>query len=123
MATRIPAHEAAEHLASYVERVAGSGERFIVERDGQPAAALVSIDDLRRLEALAAAVPWKADAVEDPREAAYRRALEEEGLVISWPTGQPVPIEERVVVEIEGPPLSEDIIADREYRARLLAGE
>ena len=39
--------------------------------------------------------------------------MEKAGLVTQWPTGEPVPISERQPIAVEGPPLSEQIIAER----------
>ncbi len=43
--------EARKSFSELVARVAFGGARVIVERRGRPMAALISIDDLRRLEA------------------------------------------------------------------------
>lgn len=48
----LPVQAFRENLADHLERAAYRGERFVVTRNGKPRAALVSIDDLRRLEAL-----------------------------------------------------------------------
>jgi prevent-host-death family protein len=42
--------EAKKRLSELMSRVAYKGERFVIERRGRPMAALVSADDLRRLE-------------------------------------------------------------------------
>jgi len=42
--------EAKMRLSELMGRVAYRGERFLIERRGRPMAALVSADDLRRLE-------------------------------------------------------------------------
>lgn len=44
--------EARRTLAEALNQVAYAGERVILERHGKPVAALVSLDDLRRLEEL-----------------------------------------------------------------------
>lgn len=44
--------EAKRHFSDFMTRVAYSGERLVIERHGKPMMALVSMDDLRRLEAL-----------------------------------------------------------------------
>ena len=41
-----------EHLADIVSKVSFAGERVCIERNGKPACALVSIEDLRLLEAI-----------------------------------------------------------------------
>lgn len=48
--TELPVQVFRHNLADHVERVAFLGERFVVTRNGKPRAALVSIDDLKRLE-------------------------------------------------------------------------
>jgi prevent-host-death family protein len=109
MATHIEADEAQSHLAEFLKRTTSQGERFVVELRGHPAAALVSIEDLQRLEG------W--DAVAQHNVAAggadFRRTLQETGVTVQWPSGSPVAPAERNPIEIAGPPLSEQIIADR----------
>lgn len=50
MATKISATEARSILGELLARVGYGRERFVLERRGKPLAALVNIDDLRRLE-------------------------------------------------------------------------
>lgn len=50
MAERIGASEAKAHFSELLHRAGYSGERFVVERRGRPLAALVGVEDLRRLE-------------------------------------------------------------------------
>ncbi len=50
MAQRVSAAEAKAHFSDLIARVAHAGERFIVERRGKPVAAIVSIDELERVE-------------------------------------------------------------------------
>ncbi len=50
MAERIGASEAKAHFSELLARAAFAGERFLVERRGKPVAALVGLEDLRRLE-------------------------------------------------------------------------
>lgn len=75
MGKRVSAAEAKAHLSELMAQVAYGGQRVIIERRGKPMAALVSIDELRRLEreapadvgalgALALLGAW-ADAVSD----------------------------------------------------------
>ena len=108
MATHIEADEARSHLTEFLKRTTSQGERFVVELRGQPAAALVSIEDLQRLEG------WDAGAQDNATRAArFRLALRESGLTVHWPSGEPVSAAERTRLQIAGPPLSEQIIADR----------
>ena len=44
--------DARVHFGELLDRVRYTAERFIVERKGTPVAAIVSIEDLRRLEAI-----------------------------------------------------------------------
>ena len=44
--------EAREHLADYADRVAFKGERVCVKRNGKPAFAMVSVEDMKLLEAI-----------------------------------------------------------------------
>ena len=48
--------EVHNNLADVMTQVAHAGLRFVVERKGRPMMALVSIEDLRRLEALEDAI-------------------------------------------------------------------
>jgi prevent-host-death family protein len=111
MATRIGTHEAKTRLSEYLNRVSYRGERIIVERHGKPVAALVSMEDLRRLEDLGAPSPEQES--EEERQARFRRSMEEAGLVTRWSPGRPRPLTERRPIVVEGPPLSEQIIGDR----------
>lgn len=108
---RVGTHEAKTHLSEYLNRVAYGGERVVVERHGKPVAALVSLDDLQRLEALDVAGPAAENEAE--RERSFQHRLKEAGLVPRWKEGPGVPASERKPVAIDGQPLSEQIIADR----------
>lgn len=50
MTKRISAAQAKAQLSALVAQVAYGGEHYIIERRGKPLAALVSVDDLQRLE-------------------------------------------------------------------------
>ncbi len=50
MVEKIRATEAKAHLSALMARAGYGGERFVVERRGKPLAALVSVEDLERLE-------------------------------------------------------------------------
>ena len=52
MATKISSTEARTLLGELLARAGYGGERFILERRGKPLAALISIQDLQRLESL-----------------------------------------------------------------------
>ncbi|GGW99844.1 type II toxin-antitoxin system Phd/YefM family antitoxin [Streptomyces lomondensis] len=53
MAYEIPVTQARAELADLINRVVYGGERVVVTRHGKPLVALVSADDLRRLEEVA----------------------------------------------------------------------
>ena len=52
MATKISSTEARTVLGELLARVGYGSERFILERRGKPLAALISIEDLQRLESI-----------------------------------------------------------------------
>ncbi|MFF0113352.1 type II toxin-antitoxin system Phd/YefM family antitoxin [Streptomyces prasinus] len=52
MAYEIPVTQARAELADLINRVVYGGERVVVTRHGKPLVALVSADDLRRLDQL-----------------------------------------------------------------------
>ncbi|GHE02707.1 type II toxin-antitoxin system Phd/YefM family antitoxin [Streptomyces alanosinicus] len=52
MAYEIPVTQARAELADLINRVVYGGERVVVTRHGKPLVALVSADDLARLDAL-----------------------------------------------------------------------
>lgn len=110
MVTVVGAHEAKTGLADILNRVAYRGERIIVERRGKPIAAVVSIEDLQRLEASEAVGGEESEAA---RLTKVQRMMKDAGLVSSWPTGQPVPSGERPFIKVQGLPISEQIIAER----------
>ena len=50
MAKRVSSAEAKAHLSSLSAEVAYGGQHVIIEKRGKPLVALVSVDELRRLE-------------------------------------------------------------------------
>ena len=50
MAKKISAAQAKAHLSDLMAQVAYGGEHYVIERRGKPLAALVSVDDLERLQ-------------------------------------------------------------------------
>lgn len=50
MAKRVSAAQAKAHLSALTAEVAYGGQRVVIERRGTPLAAIVSVDDLERLE-------------------------------------------------------------------------
>ena len=101
---RVGTHEAKTHLSEYLNRVRYAGERIVIERHGKPVAALVSTEELARLEA--------PSEDRETAEERYRRGPKEAGIEITYPTGERVP-RKRWRIEAEGVPLSEQVIRDR----------
>ena len=72
-----PLGEAKTRLSSLINAVAYGGERVVIESRGRPKAALVSVDDLERLERFKAGRPSKAQRRLALSQAArVRKALE-----------------------------------------------
>lgn len=111
MKTSATTGQITSHLSEYLKRIAEDEERLIIEEDGVPKAALVSLADLRRLEPDESEVAPTDDL--SAREAAFRRDLEADGLVLHWATGPRMTAEERHLLPPMDPPLSEQIIAER----------
>ncbi len=80
------------------------GEWIIIERHGKPVAALVSTEDLERLEA--------SPGAPETAEGRYRRGLKEAGLEITYPTKERV-LEERRLIKVSGKPVSQQTIDRR----------
>jgi prevent-host-death family protein len=106
---RISDQEITNRLGDYLQQVAAGSQRILVEREGQPVAALVSAEDVHRLEAWDA----RSGAGAGDAQALLRRALNRAGLDVQWPSEHSVSSLERTPLTISGPPLSEQIIADR----------
>ncbi|MBA2693259.1 MAG: type II toxin-antitoxin system Phd/YefM family antitoxin [Rubrobacter sp.] len=68
--TRIGASEARGSFPEIVNRVAYGGERVVVERRGKKLAAVVSMEDLRLLESLAAKEEDRIDTEESRKNLA-----------------------------------------------------
>jgi Arc/MetJ family transcription regulator len=54
-----------------------------------------------------------AEAAGQAQQAQFRQAMEAAGLEVHWPSGELAPASEYKPLEIEGTPLSEQILADR----------
>jgi prevent-host-death family protein len=67
MAYEIPVTQARAELADLINRVVYGGERVVVTRHGKPLVALVSADDLRRLE--------EAQELAEPAELAEEQVI------------------------------------------------
>jgi prevent-host-death family protein len=111
MTTSVGTHEAKTHLSEYLNRVAYVGERIVVERHGKPVAALVSVEDLQKLENMNQ--PHRDTTTEQEREERFIQIAREAGLIIRRPTGQPVPRSSRKLIHVDGEPISEQIIRER----------
>ena len=70
-AVRVSATLIRDDLANVVNRVAFGGERIVLERRGKDVAALVPMDDLRRLEEMES-VHWSREADKALAEAKRR---------------------------------------------------
>jgi len=69
--TKVDVMQAQAHLAELLTRMMGdSGERIMIEREGQAVAAIISYEELRRLEAL-------EDAIDSENSGSVRRAIAE----------------------------------------------
>lgn len=76
--------EVKAHLSELIERVRARGDRLIVLRRGRPVAAVVGVDDLRRLEQLDAEVARGGTGARHPVMRAYgawEPSVELDGLV------------------------------------------
>lgn len=54
MSSKVTIRKAQDHLSDLLARAEQSGERFVVERNGKPVGAIVSIADLHQVERLGA---------------------------------------------------------------------
>ncbi len=57
---RIAASKARQDLSEILNRAAYQGERIVLNRNGKDVAAIVSVDDLRKLEALEDQLDYEA---------------------------------------------------------------
>lgn len=81
MARRVSAREARAHFAELTDRVRYTGEPVIVEKQGQPFVALVSLqdfDELERLKGELRAAVFSRRAAESARRAGGPQPTEEE---------------------------------------------
>lgn len=74
MATPIPTSEARRRIAEITEDAAFRGRRFLLRRHGRPLAALISAEDLAKLETLEAVMDLEA----------IRKSLAEPGEDLAW---------------------------------------
>ena len=87
--------EAKERLSEIVDRVAGSGDRFVIESQGRPVAAVVSAEELNGLEEeadrpeglLGAVGAWSEvgdEEIDSMVEEIYRQRRESKGRTIDF---------------------------------------
>ncbi|WP_222426815.1 type II toxin-antitoxin system Phd/YefM family antitoxin, partial [Amycolatopsis rhizosphaerae] len=82
--TELPISEARNHLGDVVARVEHAHERAVLTRHGRPVAAVVSIDDLRALEAAedeADLLAARESLASEERRVPHSEILSELGLV------------------------------------------
>ena len=95
MTETLSVSEAKERLSEIVERVAGNGDRFVIESMGRPVAAVVSTEGLSDLEEeteqpeglLGAVGAWSEmgdDEIDSMVEEIYRQRRESKGRPISF---------------------------------------
>ncbi|MHB8575603.1 MAG: type II toxin-antitoxin system Phd/YefM family antitoxin [Dehalococcoidia bacterium] len=63
MAKRVPVAEAKARFSAIVNEVLHDAEHYIVERRGQPVAAIVRVEDLERIETEGSLLPRPAGAL------------------------------------------------------------
>jgi prevent-host-death family protein len=112
MTTKIDAEQAAEQLPELLERTQ-SGERFLIQRNGEPVAAVVSFADLSQLDNTVLRDYLQTLDDEREREEVFLRVMEQRGLISRPDPGKIIPFSERPLIHIKGKPLSETIIEDR----------
>ncbi len=79
----ITTSEARDELSEILNRVAYGRERVVIRRRGKDLAAVISVEDLRRLERLEEALEDKLDA-----EAADRILADPKAEFVDWPTAK-----------------------------------
>lgn len=109
MVTKVGTQDVASNLAGYLLRASHDGERILLEEEGRPLAALVSVEDLERLEGELSSNNTIAREV---LQARFQRDMTSSG-AITFPSGPAVPLADRRRIHVRGPLISEDIIADR----------
>lgn len=119
MTTRIEAGQLGERLPELPARTQRDGERFLIQQDGQPVAALVPPVDLDDAltppvpDAGAGALEPSPTANETELEEAFLRSMVVRGLIARSVPGPVVPLDERPAIHVIGVPLSQTIIEDR----------
>ena len=83
--SELPISEARDRLGEVVSRAEHGQERTVLTRHGKPVAVVISIDDLRELEAAEDGADLEAarEALADPVRAAHREVLAEYGIEIA----------------------------------------
>lgn len=82
--SELPISDARDRLGEVVSRAEHGQERTILTRHGKPVAVVISIDDLRELEAAEDEADLAAarEALSDPDRVAHRDVLAEHGIEI-----------------------------------------
>jgi prevent-host-death family protein len=70
---RIPTSQVRHELAEILNRVAYQGERVVLKRNGRDVAALISLDDLKRLEEIEDRLDYEAGEKSRSRMKARRQ--------------------------------------------------
>ncbi len=101
-------------LSRFADKAA-RGQRYAITADHvghTDEAALVSLDDLDRLRQMDSGQRNEPVPV-DERDERFRRALQEAGVEVTWPTGEPV--RDRISIDYDphGEYLSEQIVRER----------
>lgn len=95
---------------------AARGQRYAIRAnhvDHIDEAALVSLEDLDRLRRMGSGQDIESKAVDD-RQERFRRALEEAGIEVSWPSGEPVSFRiEPLEYDPHGEWISDQIVRER----------
>src|SRR5207302_7202078 len=100
MATRVSLAEAKAKLSAVVDDVRRTSRRYLIERHGRPAAAIISVEELERLEASDLLGPSPAGALAlvgawgDVEDAAIDAFLNEVLRSRAADTGRPVRLEQ-----------------------------
>jgi len=108
----IDAREAAERLPELLAETASRGARYVIEQDGRPVAELVPLSAAVG-DPPSEGTPPSGTTLEEQEEA-WLRSMEQAGILRRPDRSKWIPFDERDLVEIQGKPLSESIVEERE---------
>jgi len=108
MLIRVNAADLHQRVGEILAKIRYAGDRFIIERRGVPVAAMVSIQDLERLETLAGVPPVQRSVEE--RVAALERAAAVRRMILTQRGGKLLPSSAEAIRDL------------REERTRAVAG-